>query len=62
MTSIRNHELPRQAFDEGAEARRVRERRERRERTDRLLLEISDDARRLKDRYLDDTVVPEGGE
>ena len=27
-----------------------------------VLQEIADDARQLKDRYLDDTVVPEGGE
>jgi hypothetical protein len=28
----------------------------------RILKEISDDARALKNDYLDDTVVPEGGE
>lgn len=27
-----------------------------------VLQEIADDARSLKDRYLDDTIVPEGGE
>jgi len=28
----------------------------------RVLQDIADDARALKDRYLDDTIVPEGGE
>lgn len=27
-----------------------------------VLQEIADDARALKDRYLDETIVPEGGE
>lgn len=27
-----------------------------------VLEDIADDARSLKDRYLDDTIVPEGGE
>lgn len=27
-----------------------------------VLREIAEDARALKDRYLDDTIVPEGGE
>ena len=27
-----------------------------------VLKDIADDARQLKDRYLDDTIVPEGGE
>ena len=32
------------------------------DRADRVLLEIADDARKLKDRYLSETIVPEGGE
>lgn len=32
------------------------------ERTQRILLEIATDARKLKARYLSETVVPEGGE
>jgi hypothetical protein len=31
-------------------------------RAERILLEIREDARRLKSRYLKETVVPEGGE
>jgi hypothetical protein len=31
-------------------------------RAERILLEIREDARRLKNRYLQETVVPEGGE
>ncbi|GEM_PF-4152935 len=30
--------------------------------TQRILLEIAKDARSLKDRYLSETIVPEGGE
>lgn len=30
--------------------------------TQRVLQEIAEDARTLKSKYLDDTVVPEGGE
>ena len=30
--------------------------------TQRILLEIAKDARTLKDRYLSETIVPEGGE
>ena len=30
--------------------------------TERVLNDIAEDARALKDRYLHDTVVPEGGE
>lgn len=32
------------------------------ENPDKVLLEIADDARKLKSRYLTETVVPEGGE
>ena len=32
------------------------------DRTRRVLRDIAADARALKDRYLDDTIVPEGGE
>lgn len=30
--------------------------------TRRILKDIADDARALKNKYLDDTIVPEGGE
>ncbi|HSF17110.1 MAG TPA: hypothetical protein VLK65_16285 [Vicinamibacteria bacterium] len=32
------------------------------DRAEELLLEITDDARRLENRYLKETIVPEGGE
>ncbi len=35
---------------------------EREDSTQRVLLEIAKDARTLKDRYLSETIVPEGGE
>jgi len=35
---------------------------EREDSTQRVLLEIAKDARDLKDRYLSETIVPEGGE
>ncbi len=35
---------------------------EERDRTGRVLLEIAEDARALKDRYPSETLVPEGGE
>jgi hypothetical protein len=41
---------------------KIEEHDEREDITQRVLLEIAKDARNLKDRYLSETIVPEGGE
>ena len=52
MESIRESKVP-EEHDEHDEREDI---------TQRVLLEIAKDARNLKDRYLSETIVPEGGE
>ena len=62
--AVRKSALPEEAQKPGdaSGVSRPKHESERRGRIDQLLLDISNDARRRKGRYLEDSVVPEGGE
>lgn len=51
-----------QTLMESIRESKIEEHDEREDITQRVLLEIAKDARNLKDRYLSETIVPEGGE